>query len=177
MRNLYPENVVEHSYNCAVLAHALAVIRRDVLGKTDSFTPETAACAALYHDVSEILTGDMPTPVKYYEPGLERAYKSAEVSARDRLVAALPEELRPAIAPYIHEENPELHAVVKAADKLCALIKCIEERRSGNREFLAAETATREKIDALIAGGAEEVRYFAENILPSYELSLDELGI
>jgi 5'-deoxynucleotidase len=168
---------VEHSYSCAVLAHARAVIRRDVLGKADNFTPEAAACCALYHDVSEILTGDLPTPVKYCEPGLESAYKSAEGSARERLAAALPEEMQSAIAPYIREENPEMHAVVKAADKLCALIKCIEERRSGNREFLAAEAATREKIDALIAGGAEEVRYFAENILPAYELSLDELGI
>ena len=141
MRNSTAENVQEHSHMVAVLAHALAVICRDVFG--GQADPGEAAVAALYHDAPEILTGDLPTPVKYFNPGIRDAYKQVEEVSASKLLAMLPEELRPSFAPYVREElEPELLAIVKAADKLSAYIKCVEELKAGNSEFKKAAEQT-----------------------------------
>ena len=171
MRNTQPENIQEHSHMVAVLAHALAVIGREKFGsKVD---PGEAAVAGLYHDASEILTGDLPTPVKYDNPGIKDAYKAVERVAADKLLSMLPEELAPAFAPYVREElDPELLALVKAADKLSAHIKCLEELSAGNAEFRLAARQTRAALEAM---DLPELGYFMEHFLPGFELTLDEL--
>ncbi len=133
MRNTRTENIQEHSHMVAVLAHALAVIGKEKFG--GGVDPNEAAVAGLYHDAPEILTGDLPTPVKYDNPAIKDAYKAVESVAADKLLSMLPPELAPAFAPYVREElEPELLKVVKAADKLAAHIKCLEELKAGNAE-------------------------------------------
>ena len=134
MRNSFSENIQEHSHQVAVLAHALALIRREILHLPGP-DPERCAVAALYHDASEILTGDMPTPIKYYNPEIRNAYKTVERVAGNRLLDMLPPQLRGSYAHYVLEDDPELEPIVKAADKLAAHIKCIEELKAGNTEF------------------------------------------
>lgn len=171
MRNALPENVQEHSHMVAVLAHALAVIRRDIFGKAAD--PGEAAAAALYHDAPEILTGDLPTPVKYFNPGIRDAYKQVERVSADKLLEMLPPELRPSFAPYVREElEPELLKLVKAADKLSAYIKCVEELKAGNAEFKKAAEQTRAALEGM---DLPELNYFMEHFLPAFELTLDEL--
>ena len=172
MRNSLPENIQEHSHMVAVLAHALGVIRRDVFGVPCD--PCEAAAAALFHDSSEILTGDLPTPIKYHSREIMGAYKQVEALACEKLLATLPDELRPAYEELLGgEAEARTHELVKAADKLSAYIKCIEERKAGNKEFLSAERQTRA---ALEASGLPEVAYFLERFIPAFELDLDELG-
>lgn len=171
MRSVMPENVQEHSHMVAVLAHALAVIRRDIFGR--ECDPNAAATAALFHDASEILTGDLPTPIKYNNPEIMTAYHQVEDAAAQRLLRMLPEALHPAYAPLLTETDRSLHRLVKAADKLSAYIKCIEERRAGNDEFYQAELKT---LDTLRGYGMPEVDYFLENFIPAFSKTLDELG-
>ena len=172
MRNSIPENIQEHSHMVAVIAHALGVIRRDVFGV--ACNPEEIAAVALYHDCSEILTGDLPTPIKYHSIEIKEAYKEVEKLACDRLLETLPEEIRPAFAPYLGGEAEErLYDIVKAADKLSAYLKCIEERRAGNDEFLSAEKQTKKLLEE---SPLPEVKYFLDYFVPSFELTLDELG-
>ena len=133
MRNTRTENVEEHSYEAAVLSHALAVIGRDVFGK--DLNPDAIAAAALFHDAPEIITGDMPTPVKYYNPEIKNAYRQVEAVAQDKLLSMLPPELVPAYEPLVRESDGEVRRYVKAADKLSAYIKCVEELKAGNAEF------------------------------------------
>ena len=171
MRNALPENIQEHSHMVAVLAHALGIIRRDVFGIPCE--PDRCAAAALYHDCSEILTGDLPTPIKYHSPDIMAAYKQVEKIAADKLLATLPETLRSAFSAYVREEDESVHDIVKAADKLSAYIKCIEERKAGNNEFLSAEKQTRAKLDE---SDMPELKYFLEHFIPAFELTLDELG-
>ena len=172
MRNSMPENIQEHSHMVAVIAHALALIRRDVF-KRDC-DPNEYAAIALYHDAPEILTGDMPTPIKYYNEEINSAYKQVESIAAQRLIELLPEELRPAYSQLLHfEEDGEKKAIIKAADKLSAYIKCIEERKAGNGEFSSAEKQTKEILENM---DLPEVDYFMEHFLPAFELTLDELG-
>ena len=172
MRNTFQENIQEHSHMVAVLAHALAVIRRDVLGKQAD--PGLAAAAALYHDAPEILTGDLPTPIKYYSPDIRDAYKQVEKVSADKLAAMLPEQLRPAFSPLLREDyDPDTRALVKAADKLSAYIKCVEELKAGNAEFRQAAEQT---LEALKGYGLPEVDYFMERFLPAFGLTLDELS-
>lgn len=172
MRNALPENIQEHSHMVAVIAHALAVIRRDVFHIPCN--PEEYATAALYHDCSEILTGDLPTPIKYHSEDISSAYKQVEALACGRLLDTLPEEIRPSFAPYIGgEKEASLHDLVKAADRLSAYIKCIEERKAGNSDFLSAE---REKRKILSECGMPEVEYFLQHFIPAFELTLDEMG-
>lgn len=172
MRNAIPENIQEHSHMVAVIAHALGIIRRDVFNIPCD--PEECAAVALYHDCSEILTGDLPTPIKYYNPEIRNAYKQVEKLANDRLLSTLPEEIRQSFAPFMGgEAEARVHDLVKAADKLSAYLKCIEERRAGNDEFLSAEKQTRR---ALEDGKLPEVQYFLEHFVPAFELTLDELG-
>ena len=171
MRNTFEETIQEHSHMVAVLAHALAVIRRDVFG--GDIDPGQAAVLALYHDAPEILTGDLPTPVKYYNPEIRDAYREVETVSARRLLSMLPDALRPAYEPLLLED-PEsgYHAVVKAADKLSAYIKCVEELKAGNSEFRQAAEQTRQ---ALEASPLPEVGYFLEHFMPGFELTLDEL--
>lgn len=171
MRNSLPENIQEHSHMVAVLAHALGIIRRDVFNQPCD--PDKCAAAALYHDCSEILTGDLPTPIKYHSPEIMQAYKQVEEIANEKLINTLPKELRDAFSVYMHEDDAEIKAIVKAADKLSAYIKCIEERKAGNNEFLSAEKQTRAKLDE---SDMPELKYFLENFIPAFELTLDELG-
>lgn len=172
MRNAMPENIQEHSHMCAVIAHALAVIRRDVYGVPCD--PNECAAVALYHDCSEILTGDLPTPIKYHNELIRDAYKQVENVACTKLLDTLPDELRGAFEPLLTGETQErVHDIVKAADKLSAYIKCIEERRAGNDEFSAAEKQTRRQLEA---SQLPEVKYFLEHFIPAFELTLDELG-
>ena len=147
MHNTRKENLSEHSFESAVLAHALAVLRNERFG--GGVSPERAALLALFHDATEIITGDMPTPVKYYNGALRKAYAEVEAVARDRLLALLPADLQPVYDPLLSEgrtgspEDQALIPLVKAADKLSALIKCVEERRMGNTEFVQAEAMSR----------------------------------
>ena len=170
MRNTAPENVQEHSHQAAVLAHALAVIRNEKFGGTAD--PGAVAAAALYHDASEILTGDMPTPIKYGNPAIQSAYKDVEAVAERKLLAMLPEELRGAYAPVLTAVDPEVARLVKAADKLSAYIKCVEELKAGNAEFKKAAEQT---LAALEEMGMEELDWFMEKFLPAFALTLDEL--
>ena len=168
MRNSLPE----HSHMVAVLAHALGVIRRDVFGVPCD--PNEAAAVALYHDSSEILTGDLPTPIKYHSAEIRDAYKQVEALACRKLLDTLPETLRPAYEELLSGETQErLHELVKAADKLSAYIKCIAERRAGNDDFLSAERQTRKLLED---SGLPEVDYFLKHFIPAFELTLDELG-
>lgn len=170
MRNSLPENIQEHSHMAAVLAHALAVIRRDVFHIPCD--PDKCASAALFHDAAEIFTGDLPTPIKYYSPAILDAYRQVEAVAANRLLESLPEELRPAYAPLLREEDPDIRALVKAADKLCAYLKCLEELQSGNREFA---DAARETLAALHDMDMPEVDWFLERFAPAFGLTLDGL--
>ena len=170
MRNTAPENVQEHSHQVAVLAHALAVIRNEKFG--GAVDPGAVAVAALYHDASEILTGDMPTPIKYDNPAIRTAYKDVEAVAEHKLLNLLPEELRGVYAPILTVEDPEIDALVKAADKLSAYIQCVEELKAGNLEFREAAAQTRKALESY---GMPEVESFLETFMDSFSLTLDEL--
>ena len=170
MRNTAPENVQEHSHQVAVLAHALALIRNEKFG--GQVDPGLVAAAALYHDASEILTGDMPTPIKYDNPAIRTAYKDVEAVAEGKLLRMLPPELQGAYAPVLTAVDPEVERLVKAADKLSAHIKCLEELKAGNAEFREAAAQTRKALEAF---DLPEVRYFMDTFLPSFSLTLDEL--
>ena len=171
MRGTIPENIQEHSHEVAVYAHALGVIRREIFhGDCD---PEHLAVLALFHDASEILTGDLPTPIKYHDPAIRTAYKEVERGAEDTLLNMLPEPLRGAYRAAMRADREEDERLVKAADKLSALVKCIEERKAGNREFLSAEEQTRAALEAM---ALPEADWFMANCLPAYEKTLDELG-
>ena len=172
MRNEHRENLTEHSFEVAVIAHALAEIGRKRFGK--QLSGEKAALLGLFHDAAETLTGDMPTPVKYYSPHIREAYAQVEQSACEHLVSMLPEDLRADFAPFFFkdETDEELWKLVKAADKICAYIKCIEEKKAGNTEFDRAAESTLESINALDIPEAEE---FMKEFLDGYRLTLDEI--
>ena len=172
MRNTYPENVQEHSVRVAWIAHALAVIRNRRFG--GALSPERAAALALFHDAGEVLTGDLPTPIKYFNPEIHNAYKGIESAATGRLLAMLPDELRADYEPMLAPADDDgYREVVGAADKLCAYLKCVEEMAAGNREFAKAEESLRARGDAF---DLPEVRYFLDTFAPSFRLSLDELS-
>ena len=170
MRNSFQENIQEHSHMVAVLAHGLAVIQRDILGQPAD--PDRCASAALFHDASEILTGDLPTPIKYYNPEIKKAYKQIEAVSCEKLLALLPPELQAGYRPLLFESDPGTAKIVKAADKLSAYIKCIEELKAGNSEFAAAEKQTRQ---ALVEMQLPCLDYFMAHFLDSFRLTLDEL--
>ena len=171
MRNTFSENIQEHSHQVAVLAHALALIRQDILGLPGP-DPDKCAVAALYHDASEILTGDLPTPIKYYNPGIKDAYKQVERVAGERLLEMLPPVLRSHYESYVLETDEAVLPIVKAADKLSAYIKCIEEQKAGNTEFDFAAQAT---MKAMKAMALPELDWFCENCLEPFSLNLDQL--
>jgi len=170
MRNSRNETLTEHTLEVAVLAHALATLGNVRLGK--AYSADRAAVLGLFHDAHEILTGDMPTPVKYQNFTIETAFKDVEKAANDTLVSMLPEDLQKIYEPLLQEEDAELKPLVKAADKLSALIKCMEERKTGNQEFRIAEQSTREALEKM---QLQEVNIFLEEFLPAFELTLDEM--
>ena len=172
MRNTAPENVQEHSHQVAVLAHALAVIRNEKFG--GHADAGAVAVAALYHDAPEIITGDMPTPVKYHSAALRDAYKALETESVRSMAALLPAELAAELTPFMDGSalTAEEHRLLKAADRLSALIKCTEEQRSGNHEFDAALTQQRTALQAM---HCPEADWFLEHCLPCYAQNLDEL--
>lgn len=172
MRNSIQENLAEHSFDTAVTAHALALIGREKLGR--DIDPGKVAAAALFHDAPEIITGDLPTPVKYNNPEICSAYKSIEHAAADSLLRMLPEELRPhyRLLMTMEEQDPETYRYIKAADKISAYIKCVEELRSGNDEFRRAAEQTRKTIRAL---ELPEADLYMEQFAPAFALNLDEL--
>ena len=170
MRNTVQENIQEHSHMVAVLAHALAVIKRDKFGGTAD--PDHVAVVALYHDAPEIFTGDLPTPVKYANDAIRDAYKAVEQGAADSLLAMLPAELRPAFGPLLSESDPEVLSLVKAADKLSAYLKCVEELKAGNMEF---KSAAAETLEALHDYRQAALEYFMDRFLPAFSLTLDDL--
>ncbi len=173
MRNTERESLSEHSLETAIIAHALAVLRNTRFG--GSVNPEHVALLAMFHDVPEIITGDMPTPIKYYSPTLRSIYGEIEHSAGEKLVSLLPEDLEEQYRDLlIQDESSEEHKLIKAADKISALIKCIEERKAGNLEFANAEDSTRAAITKL---AVPEADVFVEEFVPAFGLTLDELGL
>ena len=172
MRNTDRESLDSHSKEVAVIAHALAVIGNKRFGK--NYNPDRAAVLGLYHDAHEIITGDMPTPVKYQNDDILVAFKAVEDAANEKLLGKLPEDLREEFSSLLTGENEdeELLVLIKAADRLSALIKCIEERKAGNTEFKEAEKSTLKRIKKM---NVPEVEVFLNEFLPAYEQTLDSL--
>jgi len=172
MHSSRPENIQKHSLRVAMIAHALAVVRARLFA--GDVSPERVAVLALYHDAGEVLTGDLPRPVKYFNPEIETSYRRIELVAREKLLGMLPDALRVDYAPLFRPETASAaeQELVKAADKLCAYVKCLEEITAGNREFVEAEKALRQTIEAI---DLPEVRYFVATFVPSFRLTLDEL--
>ena len=171
MRNTFSENIQEHSHQVAVLAHALALIRRDILGLPGA-DPDQCAVAALYHDASEILTGDMPTPIQYYNPLIKTAYKQVERVAGERLLEMLPPQLVESYRHLVLEDDEAVLPTVKAADKLSAYIKCVEEQKAGNTEFDSAAAATLQSMQEM---RMPELDWFLEHCLEPFTKNLDQL--
>ena len=171
MRNTVSENISEHSNDVAVIAHALAVIRNVRFG--GNLNAERAAFLGLYHDMTEIITGDMPTPVKYHSEDMREAFKEVEDKAGRKLISMLPEDMARYYesAFFPREEDKYLWQIVKAADKISALIKCIEEKNAGNNEFGKALESTRASVESM---AMPEADVFLKEFLPSFYLSLDE---
>ena len=175
MRNTRPENLSEHCLEVSMIAHALCIIGNVRYNK--NYDADKTALIGLYHDASEIITGDMPTPIKYYNPGIKEAFKSIEDDANHKLLSMLPEDIRTAYEDIFFKkpEYADEWRLFKAADKLSALIKCIEEEKTGNREFVKARESTEQSIKAM-ASDYPEVNDFINEFLPAYEKTLDELG-
>lgn len=171
MRNTQPENDAEHSLQVAMIAHAIAIIGRNRYGR--EVNPEHVLSLAVYHDATEVMTGDLPTPVKYHSEELRSAYHRLEDLSADRLLALLPADLAPAFSPYLKQEKSYERDLVKAADRISAYIKCIEEKRAGNREFDYAAETIRESVEAI---ELPEVKDFLRDFLPAFDKTLDELN-
>ncbi len=172
MRSEREENIMEHSQSVSLLAHALAVIRNKIFG--GSVDIGKTVLLALYHETGEVMTGDLPTPIKYYNPELRDAYKRLEKTACEKMVEMLPQELKEEISPFVlADETSEEYKLVKAADRLSAYLKCLEELRSGNGEFEKAKKSIEQDLHSR---ALPEVEYFFEHFIPSFSLTLDELG-
>ena len=171
MRSTSEENIMEHSWEVAVIAHALAIIKNEKFG--DSVDEYKTLCLAVYHETSEVVTGDLPTPIKYFNREINSAYKSLEKDANERLIAKLPEELQNRYREFILDDpSSEEHKLMKYADRICAYIKCLEELKVGNKEFLKAK----ESIGKELSNADDEaVKYFIKNVLPTFSKTLDEL--
>jgi len=172
MKSVTDENIAEHSAQVAQIAHALALISNRMFG--GDLNADRIATAALYHETSEVLTGDLPTPIKYYNPEIRASYKNIEKIANDKLISMLPDELKEDYRSLIVlPEDSHEYALIKAADKISAYIKCIEELRSGNREFAKAEAALRAEVENYRK--YPEVDYFCNTFINSFKKTLDEL--
>lgn len=178
MRNTVPENVQEHSFQVAMLAHALAVIRNRLFG--GNLNAERIALLAIYHDASETLTGDLPTPIKYFSPQISSAYHDLEQVARDRILAMLPEVLQDEYREILaFQAQGEEAAILKAADRLTAWLKCVEEGKNGNREFQKAGMSIHNRLLEMCGQDGKdmpEVRYFLDHFADSFGKALDELN-
>ncbi|MEW6624444.1 MAG: 5'-deoxynucleotidase [Bacillota bacterium] len=172
MRNTCPENIQEHSLQVAMIAHALALIKNNYY--KGNLNPERVMALGLYHEVGEVITGDLATPIKHFNPEIKRVFGEIEEVAKKRLFNMLPEDLKECYLPYLfhQEEDQEGWKLVKAADKICAYLKCIEEIKMGNGEFRSAEKSIRAQI---IDFKLPEVDYFVKEFVPSFSLTLDEL--
>jgi len=172
MRNTTNESLSEHTAEAAMIAHALAVIGNTVFGK--QYDADRIAALALYHDASEVLTGDLPTPIKYFSPAMKQEYTEIEARAIEQLLTKLPAELRDTYAALLSgkESDPDAYRLVKIADKLCAYIKCLTEEAGGNREFLAARRTIEAELNAI---ESEELAYFREHFLEAFSLTIDEI--
>ena len=172
MKSVTQENIAEHSLQVAQIAHALALIKNKRFG--GNVDADRVATMAMYHETSEVLTGDLPTPIKYYNPEIRRAYKEIENIANEKLLTMLPEELRGEYKELIEDtSHPYEQQLVKVADKISAYIKCIEEMRGGNREFAKAEASLRRSVEDYYH--LEEVKYFCDKFIGSFRKTLDEL--
>ncbi len=171
MRNTFSENIAEHSFQVAVLTHALVLIRRDIL-HLDAPDPDRCAVAAMYHDASETLTGDMPTPIKYHNADIKAAYKQVEKIAGNRLLDMLPPELRSSYEHLVLEDDMEALPYIKEADKLSAYLKCLEEQKAGNTDF---DFAARQTWEAMQTMDRPELNWFLDNCLEAFTLNLDQL--
>ncbi len=169
MRSFVPETLAQHSSECAMLAHALATIGNEIFGK--SYDVGKVVCAALFHDVPEVFTGDMPTPVKYANEKIRSEFADIESESVKNLIEKLPEQLRGTYAELFADDDEEVHGIVKAADRLCAYIKCAEEEKFHNTEFSAAKLGIEKK---LAESDLPELKYFMENFIPAFDLTLDE---
>lgn len=172
MRNTHTENIQEHSLQVAIIAHGLAVIKNTYFN--GEINPERVAILAIFHDCNEIITGDMPTPIKYYNPQISRIYKDIEDISKEKIISMLPEEMADEYYSlfFKNPDDMECWKLVKAADRIAAYIKCIEEVKAGNNEFKKASEAILNTIDEM---DQEEVKYFMKKFLPSFNLSLDEI--
>ena len=171
MRNTFSENIAEHSFQVAVLTHALVLIRREIL-KLDAPDPDRCAVAALYHDASETLTGDLPTPIKYHNADIKAAYKQVEKIAGNRLLDMLPQQLRACYEHQVLEDDAEALRFIKAADKLAAYLKCLEEQKAGNTDF---DSAARQTWQAMEDMDRPELNWFLDHCLEAFTLNLDQL--
>jgi 5'-deoxynucleotidase len=171
MRNTQPENIQEHSLQVAIIGHALAMIKNRRFG--GSVDADKVATLAAFHEASEVITGDLATPIKYFNPHIKDAYKHIEQVASDKLLSMLPAEFTEDYRPLLFQEDSEEHKLMKAADKICAYLKCLDELRSGNREFEKATAAIRRELDTI---KRPEVEYFLKEFAPSFSLTLDELN-
>lgn len=172
MRNTESENIQEHSFEVAVIAHALAVIKNTLY--QGSVNPERVAVLALYHEIGEVIVGDLPAPIKYFNDAIHRSFSDIENIAREKLFGMLPEELQPTYRPLLFpDQNHEEMGLLKAADKISAYLKCLQELKHGNKDFQKAEKTLRKYIQGI---PLPEVKYFIEKFLPSYNLTIDELN-
>lgn len=173
MRNTREENIQEHSLQAAMIAHALALIKNKLYG--GHVDAERVMAVAVYHEAGEVITGDLATPIKYFNPEIKTAYKQIEHVAEQKLLAMLPPEIKGEYEALIlgREDDKEVYALVKAADKICAYLKCVEEMSAGNKEFEKAQKTLHKAIKKL---DMPEVRYFMDTFVPSFELTLDELN-
>ena len=171
MRSTNEENIMEHSLQVTEIAHAIALIKNEMFG--GSVDPYKVMCLAVYHETSEVITGDLPTPIKYFNAQINSAYKDLEDLAAEKLIEKSPEELKPLYREFIlADKNTEEYKIMKAADRISAYIKCVEEVKSGNKEFVKAKESIGKDIKSI---NDEAVKYFIKNILPSFEKTLDEL--
>ena len=171
MRNTQPENIQEHSLQVAMIGHGLATIRNRHFG--GNVNADRVATLAVFHEASEVITGDMATPIKYFNPYIKQAYKHIEQVANEKLYSMLPEELQADYQPLLFQQESEEHRLMKAADKICAYLKCLDELKAGNREFEKATVSIRKELDDL---ALPEVNYFLIHFAPSFSLTLDELN-
>lgn len=173
MRNIHSENIQEHSLQVAMVAHCLAVVGNEKFGRT--LNPERVALLAIYHEASEVITGDLATPIKYFNPKIKKAYKEIEFIANEKLLTMLPTDMQDTYRSLLFPEDAdrEAEAIVKAADRICAWLKCVEELKAGNHEFEKAERSVYVRIREM---ELPEVEYFLTEFAPGYRLTLDELN-
>ncbi len=172
MRNTMPENDMEHAQQCAMFAHAMAVMGNVRYGR--AYDPERVMALAMYHDASEVITGDLPTPIKHHNPSIRQEYNKLEEIAAQRLISMLPADLREYYTPLIaHDESTDEWRLVKAADRICAYIKCLEERKAGNQEFESARKTVKKSIDKI---DLPEVQDFMSECVPGFSMTLDEIS-